>query len=171
MKKIIRLTENDLHKIVKEAVKRIVNEEDSGLDPRTLASYAEKRAQQGQHEKAEQGRRAAMDTWNKKYGTEVDKKDSNGNWHNRTIQNGINNAGYNVRTQTYNYNGDNKFNNVESNVFYPNGENYRVHDIYGNDGHKHEMTFNNDDYDDEALSVAQQMSDGSGKYIPGKGWQ
>lgn len=43
MKRTIKLTESDLHNMISEAVKVALNE----LDPRTYASYADKRRQQG----------------------------------------------------------------------------------------------------------------------------
>lgn len=68
MKKIIRLTEGDLHRVIENAVRRVLKEETlNELDPRTYASYADKRAAQGQDYKASQGRQAAVDAWNKKY--------------------------------------------------------------------------------------------------------
>lgn len=68
MKKIIRLTEGDLHRIIENTVKRVLKEETlNELDPRTYASYADKRAAQGQDYKASQGRQAAVDAWNNKY--------------------------------------------------------------------------------------------------------
>lgn len=68
MKKIIRLTEGDLHRIIENAVRRVLKEEAlNELDPRTYASYADKRAAQGQDYKASRGRQAAVDAWNNKY--------------------------------------------------------------------------------------------------------
>ena len=54
MKQRIRLTESDLHRIVKESVNRILKEAyKGGLDPRTLANYSYGRAQQANAEKDE----------------------------------------------------------------------------------------------------------------------
>lgn len=96
MKKTIVLNESDLHRIISESVKRILNEMNekyivdeslNELDPRTYASYAEKRAQQanGQRQlsqsqqrrnlspeqiqqQAQQGRQAGINKWNQDYG-------------------------------------------------------------------------------------------------------
>lgn len=68
MKKLIRLTEFDLHRIVKESVNKILSEAINELDPRTYASYADKRRAQGQNDKAFKGTQAAANAWNKEYG-------------------------------------------------------------------------------------------------------
>ena len=103
MKKIIRLTEADLHNIVKETVKRLIDEHVSGLDPRTIASYAQKRQEQAdaesservdkwragdptwdQHDpnpyrrKAEDARNTAIDTFNAQYGDDNFKMGTSG---------------------------------------------------------------------------------------------
>ena len=46
-KQVIKLTESDLHRIVKESVNKILSEAINELDPRTYASYADKRRAQG----------------------------------------------------------------------------------------------------------------------------
>ncbi len=63
-KKLIRLTESDLHRIVKESVNRVLNE----MRPETYASYAKGREAQGQMDKAQVGKQAAIDKWNSMYG-------------------------------------------------------------------------------------------------------
>ena len=63
-KKLIRLTESDLHRIVKESVNRVLNE----MRPETYASYAKGREAQGQMDKAQVGKQAAIDKWNSLYG-------------------------------------------------------------------------------------------------------
>ena len=85
----IRLTESDLHRIVKESVNKVLSEVVSGLDPRTLASLADKRAAQGNYEKAAKARQAAVDAWNKRYGRSSNtpngfvqkSKDNTGQWN------------------------------------------------------------------------------------------
>lgn len=73
MKQRIRLTESQLHNIIRKCVNEAVNE----LDPRTYASYAAKRQAQGQTEKAKEGREAAVNAWNREYGY-YDKRTPNG---------------------------------------------------------------------------------------------
>lgn len=89
MKKIIRLTESDLHRIVKESVNKILKEAVNELDPRTLANYARGRAAQGNYEKAVAGQNAAVDAWNRDYsrsentpnGFVQKAKDNTGQWN------------------------------------------------------------------------------------------
>jgi len=83
-KRTIRLTESELHMVIAESVRRCLTE----LDARTYASYAQKRAQQGNYEKAVQGQRAAVDAWNQQYGRSrrtpngfVQKADDGGQWN------------------------------------------------------------------------------------------
>ena len=63
MKQVIRLTESDLHKIVKESVQKILNE----ADPRSWASVADRYAETDP-EKAAYARKRAAQQWNKQYG-------------------------------------------------------------------------------------------------------
>ena len=63
-KQIIRLTESDLHQIVKESVNKILTE----LDWKTYASAAKKRPEQGEDNKAEQLAQFATDRFNDKFG-------------------------------------------------------------------------------------------------------
>jgi hypothetical protein len=61
MKQTIRLTESDLRNIIMEAI----NE----LEPQTYASYAKKRAEQGELDKAKEGQQKAISSFNAKYGS------------------------------------------------------------------------------------------------------
>ena len=87
-KKLIRLTESDLHRIVKESVNKILSEAINELDPRTYASYADKRRAQGQNDKAFKGTQAAANAWNKEYGY-------NNNSNGRKSSMGMDDYGYN----------------------------------------------------------------------------
>ena len=52
-KKLIRLTESDLHRIVKESVNKVLREAQlNELDPRTYASYASGRQRQADNAEA-----------------------------------------------------------------------------------------------------------------------
>lgn len=64
MKKRIRLTESQLHNVIKKCVNEALTE----MDPETYASYANKRAAQGEYDKAIEGSNAAAKSWNRKYG-------------------------------------------------------------------------------------------------------
>ena len=103
-KKVVRLTESQLHNIIAESVNQILME----LDPRTYASYADKRQQQyldlrkgatdsekfanqrknkAQREtlknKIDAGRQAARDAWNRQYGHDLyqDVRGDEGEWN------------------------------------------------------------------------------------------
>lgn len=63
MKKVIKLTESDIHRIVKNSVKRILSE----LDWKTYANAAGKRAKQGKLQNTYDLDRAAENALNDKY--------------------------------------------------------------------------------------------------------
>ena len=66
-KKLIRLTESDLHRIVRESVNNVLTE----LDWKTYASAADKRREQGSKDKAEELDNAASKALSKKYGRKL----------------------------------------------------------------------------------------------------
>jgi len=78
MKKRIRLTESDLHRIVNRSVKRVLRESQllTELDPRTYANYARGRAAQGNYKKAVEGQEYAAQQFNNQYG--YDNRNLNG---------------------------------------------------------------------------------------------
>lgn len=63
MKKLIGLTEGQLHEMITESVNQILSE----LDWKTYANYAKKRLQQGKYDKAQRGNDMANTEFNKKY--------------------------------------------------------------------------------------------------------
>lgn len=153
MKKIIRLTESDLHHIVRQSVNEALNE----LDPRTYASYANKRQAQGQMDKAEQGKQAARNAFNKQYGSE-----RQGNFgtdyfnqmrgNNYTVTNGK--TEYDPHNEEYRE----YFNHLHKNLGHPSlSKNQTMPQSYVNAN--------------TPLQVAQQMAHGNGQYVKGKGWQ
>lgn len=62
-KKLVKLTETDLHRIIKESVNKVLTE----LDWRTYASAAEKRAQQGKANQSDALINKANDEFSKKH--------------------------------------------------------------------------------------------------------
>jgi hypothetical protein len=62
-KKLIRLTEADLHRIVKESVNKVLTE----LDWKTYANYAKGRLNQGNREEYAKGREMVNKAFNDKY--------------------------------------------------------------------------------------------------------
>jgi hypothetical protein len=164
-KKLIRLTESDLHKIVKESVNRVLKEAQlNELDPRTYASLANKRDAQGQNYKAAKARQAARDAWNKQYGYNYDNgKDGYGYMkmggadqftHNASSNYGIS-AQHGNKEGTQNY----AYNPQKGTEWHGNGKG----DSYTQ---KHEY----DPGDNGAHRVADEMENGNGVYQNGK-WQ
>lgn len=160
-KKLIRLTESDLHRIVKESVNKILKETyNGGLDPRTLASLADKRAAQGQNDKATQARQAAADAWNKRF-----QGYNRGNGEigdtmyddSYTIHNHYNDSHSSFNPENNDYT---EVNNVRDN----NGKLLGTNSVTKNLG----AHYQSGDY---GRHVAQQMARGNGKYVNGKGWQ
>lgn len=187
MKKLVRLTEGDLHRIVKESVRKVLAE----ADPRSWAAVAS-RYDQTDPQKAAYARQRAAQQWNNQYGVNTNGTNNvygdevyntqgsnmsvnNGNFtinqHNtdvRTKRNGkINNSQsintYNPYTQTgtYTQRGSRGTN------FNPNGEgawqetqNGRNMYMYGNPNSV------------AGKRVADQMAQGNGVYDKNKGgWQ
>ena len=185
MKKIVRLTEGDLHRIIKESVERIINEAQlNELDPRTYASYAQKRAAQGQHDKAGKGVATATNAWNKKYNYSGN-VNPDGSWKkDKGMGLTFDTERYIVDDNDSFFNpdktqGTHKFNRYE---FYTDKNKPTSHGSWGvswkNDDaqpYEDEVKYYTDDdinsLNDEGLKVAQQMAKGNGKYIKGKGWQ
>jgi hypothetical protein len=156
-KKLIRLTESDLHRIVKESVNKILNEYVSGLDPRTLANYAKGREAQGQHDKAQQGMQTARDTWNANYSDGDRMTDSFGDnygiikndWNGKRRLQNVYRPNIDVTDRGItNY--DNNYSNPKSE------EQWRVNGYVGNNK--------------MGANVAKQMAQGNGNFVNGK-WQ
>ena len=159
MKKTIRLTESDIRKMVMEVV--------SGLDPRTLASYAQKRLQQGKTNKAAQGFESAADTWNKKFSTANKSTiiDKNGNEQDATHIRRMEPAfrSDDPRRSSGLANGLKVTDRLESNDIGPDYNPTSSRTFTDNLDGNSNMNYN-------GQNVAQQMADGSGTYVPGKGW-
>lgn len=151
------ITKSELKSIVEESVNRILSEAQlNELDPRTYASYANKRRAQGQNannfsdmvkytSKAEDGEEAARNAWNKKYGYDekISRQGYNPGYHSQTMINTLENP-YQVWTNHMNASRpwENQHNTVS-------------------------------DYADtiDARNTARQMRQGNGNYVKGKGWQ
>ena len=176
MKRTIRLTESDLHKFIKESVENILTE----LDPRTYANYAKQRTDKGQYDKAARGTQAAVNAWNKKYGTKDYEKQNNGAWRQRKMNPNISDGSYRVNNQEYLDNGFQNKDNYsyqDTHTFHPQGNIEHHRDYIHNDDTKKDIydfkSYDNNQFttDDEGLKVAQQMANGTGQYTKGKGWK
>lgn len=155
-KKIVRLTESDLHNMITEAVKDALNE----LDPRTHSSAAEKARLRGEFDRARKFKKSAFDAWERDYGDELD----------------IGRGGRSQFVDPRYYDG------VES---LGNGEPYVCNNYFDGSGDcynpksKFRMPFNKKGNGLVGMSVpstkgervASQMIHGDGKYVKGRGWQ
>lgn len=168
----IRLTESQLHKIIKESVKEILSEGSlNELDPRTYASYAQKRAAQGglrNQWKAANGQQAAVNAWNNQYGDNTYSSNNLGSHSEQTFM-GNN---YNVQTNTNDNGvyGDERTNSQRN--YDPHNDSYNFernqYDYYGNQSN---MQKQGNGAATKGERVARQMAQGNGKYIKGQGWQ
>ena len=180
MKQLIRLTESDLHRIVKESVNKILSEAINELDPRTYASYADKRRAQGKDDKAWQGTVAAKDAYNKQFGTDYTSYGEDGSFH-----------------KIGHYMGGNDYNVTDAEQNVSNGRNGARARGYQQEYNPYNDTYDYEDWDksvyddhsqpvkrnhivdspysslvkDPRHKVAKQMAQGNGEYIKGKGWK
>jgi hypothetical protein len=166
-KKLIRLTESDLHKIVKESVKKILAE----ADPRSWDAVA-RRYDQTDPQKAEYARQRAAQQWNNKFSKPIDN-----NWNKNDVQMHDGN-GYYVSGNQYSKS---------------RGGNYATYDPYSDTTKEHDVDNNGNMMWDSpktwdrpemkgaggnimskqrGLDVARQMAQGNGVYDKSKGgWQ
>lgn len=188
-KKQVRVSESQLHQIVRESVNKLLKEVQlNELDPRTYASYAAKRQAQGQTNKAKDGEDAAIQAWNKQYGKKdtgtYDKVDDYGD-RERIMRSDPfygNKGKYEVTTQytdrglghlstyrpTMDYNWD-----TDTGGYRTQGNGYRPTQYLGidNKGTRHYARREQSQQALQGYEVAKQMANNSGKYIKGKGWQ
>ena len=183
-KKIIKLTESDLHKIVKESVNKILSEAINELDPRTYASYAQKRQQQADNatnmsdkwkygDKAWQGQVAARDAYNKQFGTNSQNFGRGYNeFHN--MNHGMYGNDYTVTDseQTgYNRNGEGRTRGYQQ-EYNPQNDTYNYRDWDKSVGDTSDPQKRSHVYQiDPRHKIAQQMAKGNGNYVKGQGWQ
>lgn len=179
-KNIVRLTESQLHNIIAESVKKALNE----LDARTYANYARKREEQGQHEKAEAGRKAAIDAWNRKYRKSTTTNNQplgGGKYWCRNTDVEMNDF-YEPEEHIHTYFEDGTGRRIYNrNTYNPVNRKYTVVsnlDVNGKHVDTQKHSYNDDvDMNDpnpiraERNRVAREMATGTGTYIPGKGWQ
>lgn len=197
-KKLIRLTESDLHRIVKESVNKVLSEAINELDPRTYASYADKRAKQAANQekgsweqyklqnKANNGKVAARNAWNKKYSQDNSHNNGFGDRFSSSLSMPYND--YTVRKDdleqserdnNYVY-GNNEYNpyndtthrNFKNYSYGENGQNIKNQQQFDYEGDSARNAIGRyGSKEREATEVAKQMAQGNGKYIKGQGWQ
>ena len=162
-KKIVRLTESDLHNMISEAVKTALNE----LDPRTYASAAQKTREKGEYARSHKFANAAVDAFNQKYTEPV-------NAHFDNFKHGVqphyhmDNVGgeYTLNQKTTNYK-TNKSADIDY-IFSPYGESYEE-----DDSGKYNLGDSMPSVSSmrDSFQVAKEMAQGNGKYAKGKGWE
>ena len=166
-KKLIRLTESDLHRIVRESVNKVLMEA-SGLDPRTTANAAEKARMRGQYDRAKMFKNASVDSWNEKF-ADGDMEGFDSEFFDPKFYDGsvsLGDGGVSVKHTKDNGYGD---------IYKPkcpsrNGEDYRFYwREYGKNKLKKEPHITTPMTKGE--KVASQMVRGDGEYIKGKGWK
>ena len=190
-----------LGRIIRESVNKILSETINELDPRTYASYADKRRAQGQNDKAFQGVQAATNAWNKEFSRDFF------NDHDYNDRDTVFMNSYDLRNADgtpFDPEGDRDSyeTNLKGNSLYNIQRSYRTPKRVGFDAEYNPHTNMssgyraNDSEDDllnmlnkkksigdrmfreypgkvdmKGLDVAKQMAHGNGKYIKGKGWQ
>jgi len=183
-KKLIRLTESDLHRIVKESVNKVLTE----LDWKTYANYANRRRAQGEWSKADAGDDAAIDAFNKKYhASDYENRNGLERSANFSMSNGADGAkkydlGY--RSSVKN-NGDYQQyinRHRESGLYEPfyKDQTYNQGEWYGQHGMNDDdvKNTNNMGWSQDVKSKMNQgirdvdrFQKGQSKYVKGQGWQ
>ena len=182
MKQKIRLTEGDLHRIIRNCVNEALNE----LDARTYASYANKRQAQANNsqnsedafkyqQKANAGVNAAQNAWNQKYGFSYN--NGGNDWgeqsmggNNNFTHNGNTNYGINYRSEKPNWDGNGY---THTNMAY-NPQNNTI--WKGNGQGEENVRQSNSEYemgDNGAYKTARQMQNPNPQrdYVKGQGWR
>lgn len=187
-KNTVRLTESQLHQVIKESVEKILRESElNELDPRTYASYAQKRAAQGQMNKAQQGRQAAVHAFNTSDVAHM--KGGDQNYSDRQLERYSQSMKDDGTLTQFRPDGQHgtKFTNYD---FTPSNSNpFGTHTT--SQGYTRENDYNGYETTDrtswndangiqkmnepqqfaQGRKIAQQMQNGNGQYVKGQGWQ
>ena len=180
-KKLIRLTESDLHRIVRESVNKVLREAQlNELDPRTYASARDKAIERGELERGNKFGDAAAKAWNKQYGIH--------NFRRKKTNYGKDARDTNVGV-TYDLNGNyNAYAREDFDTGFEEGSYYPRDDRgfvrtgkWGNgkttaneftyDRQKGIPEFTKNLMSKDGVNVLKQMQNGTGKYDPNNGWQ
>jgi hypothetical protein len=167
-KKLIRLTESDLHNIIKESVNNILSE----LDWKTYANAAKKRAEQGRHDDANKLIDAANKSIRNKYTNTQDAHDWKGFGNGASLNAYINQDGGTIEDQRSSWDGDRRnFGKraTETHKFNNNGSYSKTlsgtgDSNMGNRSQTYMNTLNRMGND------MQRYYSGESKYTKGKGW-
>ena len=187
MKKIVRLTESDLHRIIKESVNNIITE----LDWKTYANAANKRQAQGNWQSAERLRDQMVNSFNNKYATSDSEYNSyNGISTNKSASFQMDNGSMGdqgalkFRSQINQSNGEvpqyinrNYRTGLEKDMYNQlpsQGQWYGQHGMTDVDKNsKQQPTWSNKVRDKamQGINDVDRYHNGQAKYVKGKGWQ
>ena len=161
MKKVIRLTESDLHRIIKESVNNILTE----LDWKTYANAAKSRQEQGNDKSSDKLQQYAQQQFNKKHGLNDKGQMFNNNGDDIKFQVGLNQGTVNGREGDENKSSYERYISDEHGM--SNGKGYGMHCGYGHGNSK--------EYYDKLGKASGDMKNYYSKYdktpyIKGKGW-
>lgn len=168
-KQVIRLTEGDLHKIIKESVKNIISE----LDWKTYQNARRKANEKGEYDRAMKFGNAAQKEFNKAYGEEGVSGDI---FLNRVSAESDDYPSHTLM-RMYNYNEEGSHSNPYN---YDNTKAYGIMDKYDKDGRYKRVKnpslkrFFNNPWREKAYKDASKEMDnyvmGNYDYTKGKGW-
>lgn len=184
MKRTIKLTENDLHRVIKESVNTILSE----LDWRTYQSAYEKALKRGDWKKANEFRQAATNSFNRQNGYGL----KNVPYGNGSDENARPDGQFYAGGNTYEPYGD-TFGTVSAKATYGqdkpeavyNTQNIRTNDGWRGDGKRgdaypqeQESEYPQKNSFNPSLKYKQMKGDkqvrdyfnGKSKYVKGKGW-
>ena len=169
MKQKIRLTEEDLHRIVKESVMKVLSE---AVDPRSWDAVA-RRYDQTDPQKAAYARQRAATAFNNKYGY-----DTNNNYVRKSYRMNVGNKEYPYKASSYYEETDNPRGAHGQTHFFGNNGNDKVNHRDGSMGQNYreytdsEPFYQYNHQGREQAKIARQMAQGNGVYEKSKGgWQ
>ena len=168
-KRTVRLTESDLHRIIKESVNNILSE----LDWKTYQNARHKADERGGYDRSLKFGDAAQKEFNNKYGTEDVRGDI---YLNRVSAESDSNPSHTLE-RMYNYDGKGNFSNPYN---YDSTKAFGLMDKYDEEGRYKRVKnpslkrfFNNPKQEKAYKTASKEMDDyvmGNYKYQKGKGW-
>jgi len=168
-KKTIKITEGDLHGIIKESVNKVLTE----LDWKTYANARRKAGNKGEYEKARKFGSAAYKEFNNIYGKDGVKGDI---YLNRVSSDSDSFPSHTLM-RMYNYDGEGNYNNPYN---YDSTKAMGIMDKFDREGRYKRVKnpslkrfFNNSEQEKAYKAASKEMDDyvmGNYEYVKGKGW-
>ena len=172
MKKIVRLTEGDLHKVIKESVNKVLTE----LDWKTKMNYVKGRQRQGYEAYRQGDENGAMKYWDKASDGVYDARDEFEKKYNGKPFRGMKDDKFQM-SDVYTRTGD-IYTSFRNGKYFNNytSKNGNTNSSYGNGGNDDYYLDNYEDKNDVDTfrRMNKDVSDyrnGNSQYIKGKGWQ